>query len=397
MMPVRNRPQLSDNAKTATILALFFVGLFLIQGIFLPYWPVWLKAQGLSAGEIGILLSLPNWVRVFADPMIAQRADRTGNRKTPMIWLAGIYVITVLIFPVSNQFWWLASLSVVIGFTFAPLLPLGTTITVHECKARALDYGRVRLWGSLAFILASYGAGWILDGATTDWVVWLLLSAGLINFAIVIQMPDPQTDRPLRSGSSIAFLLRKPVFLIYLICIGCAQGAHGTYYSFASVHWESVGYSHEMIGIFWSLGVVAEIVLFAVAGSFVRGRHPGMLFALGAVSGIVRWTVLGSSDNLALILLVQPLHAMTFGITHLAAVSFISRAIPAQLATSAQSLMATLSMGIFLGSAIWASGPLYAQFGSQAYYAMAAMSLIALVFAILLMRNWRDGDQAFCD
>ena len=389
--------QSSERMQTATILALFFVGLFLIQGVFLPYWPVWLKAQGLSAGEIGILLSLPNWVRVFADPLIAQRADHTGNRKTPMMWLAGIYVLTVLAFPVSSNFWWLAGLSVVIGFTFSPLLPLGTTITVHECKTRDLDYGRVRLWGSLAFIFASYGAGWVLDGTSTTWIVWMLFIAGIVNFAITTRMPDPQTDRSLRSGSSLVYLLRKPVFLIYLGCIGFAQGSHGTYYSFASVHWETVGYSHEMIGTFWSIGVIAEIALFAVAGKFVRGRHPGILFALGAAAGIVRWIVLGSSDGFWMIVLVQPLHAMTFGITHLAAVSFIARAIPQQLATSAQSLMATLSMGVFLGSSIWASGPLYEHFGSHAYYAMAGLSGIALVFAFWLMQSWRGEDKTFCD
>ncbi|WP_430470158.1 3-phenylpropionate MFS transporter [Thalassospira lucentensis] len=389
--------QSSERMQTATILALFFVGLFLIQGVFLPYWPVWLKAQGLSAGEIGILLSLPNWVRVFADPLIAQRADHTGNRKTPMMWLAGIYVLTVLAFPVSSNFWWLAGLSVVIGFTFSPLLPLGTTITVHECKTRDLDYGRVRLWGSLAFIFASYGAGWVLDGTSTTWIVWMLFIAGIVNFAITTRMPDPQTDRSLRSGSSLVYLLRKPVFLIYLGCIGFAQGSHGTYYSFASVHWETVGYSHEMIGTFWSIGVIAEIALFAVAGKFVRGRHPGILFALGATAGIVRWIVLGSSDEFWMIVLVQPLHAMTFGITHLAAVSFIARAIPQQLATSAQSLMATLSMGVFLGSSIWASGPLYEHFGSHAYYAMAGLSGIALAFAFWLMQSWHGEDKTFCD
>ena len=389
--------QSSERMQTATILALFFVGLFLIQGVFLPYWPVWLKAQGLSAGEIGILLSLPNWVRVFADPLIAQRADHTGNRKTPMMWLAGIYVLTVLAFPVSSNFWWLAGLSVVIGFTFSPLLPLGTTITVHECKTRDLDYGRVRLWGSLAFIFASYGAGWVLDGTSTTWIVWMLFVAGIVNFAITTRMPDPQTDRSLRSGSSLVYLLRKPVFLIYLGCIGFVQGSHGTYYSFASVHWETVGYSHEMIGTFWSIGVIAEIALFAVAGKFVRGRHPGILFALGATAGIVRWIVLGSSDEFWMIVLVQPLHAMTFGITHLAAVSFIARAIPQQLATSAQSLMATLSMGVFLGSSIWASGPLYEHFGSHAYYAMAGLSGIALAFAFWLMQSWHGEDKTFCD
>jgi PPP family 3-phenylpropionic acid transporter len=88
---------------------------------------------------------------------------------------------------------------------------------------------------------------------------------------------------------------------------------------------------------------------------------------------------------------------MTFGITHLAAVSFIARAIPQQLATSAQSLMATLSMGVFLGSSIWVSGPLYDLFGSQVYYLMAIFSAIALGFAIWLNRIWRGEDQTFCD
>ena len=392
-IPFFNDPRM----KTATVLALFFVGLFLIQGVFLPYWPVWLKSQGLSAGEIGILLSLPNWVRVFADPLIAQRADRTGNRKTPMLWLAGIYVITILAFPVSSDFWWLAGLSVVIGFTFSPLLPLGTTITVHECKTHELDYGRVRLWGSLAFIGASFGAGLVLDGTSTAWIVWMLFAAGIINFAIVTRMPDPQTDRPLRSGSSLIYLLRKPVFLIYLGCIGFAQGSHGTYYSFASVHWESIGYRHDVIGAFWSIGVIAEIALFAFGGKYVRGLHPGILFAIGAASGVLRWTVLGLTDNFWLIILVQPLHAMTFGITHLAAVSFIARAVPSQLATSAQSLMATLSMGVFLGSSIWASGPLYEHFGSHAYFAMTGLSVIAFFFALWLIRRWRGEDNTFCD
>jgi PPP family 3-phenylpropionic acid transporter len=152
-----------------------------------------------------------------------------------------------------------------------------------------------------------------------------------------------------------------------------------------------------MIGVFWSIGVIAEIVLFAVAGRFVRGRHPGILFALGAGSGILRWIVLGTTDNLWLIILVQPLHAMTFGITHLAAVSFIARAIPQQLATTAQSLMATLSMGVFLGSSIWISGPIYEHFGSQVYYLMAFFSAISVGFSIALMRTWRGEDQTFCD
>ena len=210
-------------------------------------------------------------------------------------------------------------------------------------------------------------------------------------------MPDPQTDRPLRSGSSIIYLLRKPVFLIYLGCIGFAQGSHGTYYSFASVHWENVGYPHDVIGAFWSIGVIAEIALFAFAGKYVRGRHPGILFAIGAASGVLRWTVLGMTDNFWLIVLVQPLHAMTFGITHLAAVSFIARAVPTQLATSAQSLMATLSMGVFLGSAIWASGPLYDHFGSHAYYAMSGLSIVAFFFALWLIKRWRGEDNTFCE
>lgn len=384
-----------DRRQTILVLSLFFAGLFAIQGLFLPYWPVWLKSQGLPANEIGILLSLPNWMRVFADPLIAQRADFTGNRKTPMIILAGIYVGVIALFPVSSNFWWLALLSSLIGLTYAPLLPLGTTVTVHECSQRGLDYGRIRLWGSLAFILMSYGAGWFLDGRSEEWIVWILLAAAVVNFLIINQVPNPTTERTLRSGSSVLFLLRQPVFLIFLGCIGFGQGAHGTYYGFASVNWENAGYSHEAIGAFWSIGVIAEILLFAVAGKYIRKYHPGTLFIIGTFFGIVRWTALGLSNDLWVILAVQPLHAMTFAITHLAGVSFISRAIPSQLATSAQSLMTTLSMGVFLGSAIWISGPLFEHFGGYSYLAMSAMSVIALLFSILLKKVWSETDQTF--
>lgn len=377
--------------QTAIILGLFFVGLFLIQGVFLPYWPVWLKGHGLSGGEIGILLSLPNWIRIFADPLIAQQADRSGNRKTPMIILAGIYILTIIAFGFADDFWFLLGLSAIIGFSFAPLLPLGTTITVHECKRQDLDYGRVRLWGSLAFIGASYGAGWVLDATGNSAIIWMLCAAGIVNFVIITQMPNPQTDRPLRSGSSIMFLLKCPTFLVYLGCICFAQASHGTYYGFASVHWEDVGFSHDVIGLFWATGVAAEIVLFAVAGKYMRAYHPGLLFAIGALGGIVRWSVLGMTDNFWLILLVQPLHALTFGITHLAAIGFIARAVPSQIATSAQSLMATLSMGLFLGGSIWASGPIFEHIGSSAYFLMVVLSAISFLFALWLRRRWTEG------
>jgi PPP family 3-phenylpropionic acid transporter len=377
--------------QTAIILGLFFVGLFLIQGVFLPYWPVWLKGHGLSGGEIGILLSLPNWIRIFADPLIAQQADRSGNRKTPMIILAGIYILTIIAFGFADDFWFLLGLSAIIGFSFAPLLPLGTTITVHECKRQDLDYGRVRLWGSLAFIGASYGAGWVLDATGNSAIIWMLCAAGIVNFVIITQMPNPQTDRPLRSGSSIMFLLKCPTFLVYLGCICFAQASHGTYYGFASVHWEDVGFSHDVIGLFWATGVAAEIILFAVAGKYMRAYHPGLLFAVGALGGVVRWSVLGMTDNFWLILLVQPLHALTFGITHLAAIGFIARAVPSQIATSAQSLMATLSMGLFLGGSIWASGPIFEHIGSSAYFLMVVFSAISFLFALWLRRRWTEG------
>jgi PPP family 3-phenylpropionic acid transporter len=381
----------ASRKQTAVILSLFFVGLFLIQGVFLPYWPVWLKGHGLSGGEIGILLSLPNWIRIFADPLIAQQADRSGNRKTPMILLAGIYILTIIAFAFADDFWFLLGLSAIIGFSFAPLLPLGTTITVHECKRQDLDYGRVRLWGSLAFIGASYGAGWVLDASGNNAIIWMLCAAGIVNFAIITQMPNPQTDRPLRSGSSIMFLLKCPTFLIYLGCICFAQASHGTYYGFASVHWEDVGFSHDVIGLFWATGVAAEIVLFALAGKYMRSYHPGLLFAVGALGGIVRWTVLGMTDNFWLILLVQPLHALTFGIAHLAAIGFIARAVPAQIATSAQSLMATLSMGLFLGGSIWASGPIFESIGSKTYLLMVIFSALSFIFALWLRRRWQEG------
>ena len=159
------------------------------------------------------------------------------------------------------------------------------------------------------------------------------------------------------------------------------------YYAFGTLHWRAVGYSDAVIGWLWAEGVIAEIILFAFGGALVRRLGPARLIVLAGMAGIVRWSATGLSDALPVLVMVQALHAFTFGAAHLGAIYFIARTVPPALSATAQSLYSAAVMGLGLGLAILASGSLYAAFGGKAYFAMAALGALGSVLAVILARR----------
>ena len=258
-----------------------------------------------------------------------------------------------------------------------------------------IDYGRVRLWGSVAFIAISSLGGLALERIGTDIVVWGAVVLLGVCWLCVRALPDWRPDRrtiPLKGRGLPAWpLLRSRVFVLFLLTGGLVQAGHGMYYAFSALHWRAVGYSETAIGLFWALGVAAEVALFALATRLFGALRPWQWFAAGALAGIVRWTALGLSDHLAVILMVQLLHAGTFGAMHLGAMYFIQRAVTPRLAATAQSLNAMLTFGGALALAIWFSGLLYRDHGALAYLAMTGLSVLGMAGALVLSRIWHGG------
>ena len=366
--------------------SLYYAALFLVVGVFLPFWPAWLKTRGLDAGQISLILSVAVWLRVLANPVIAHFADRTGAHRTIIMisaaGAAGIYVL----FSFVHGFWMLFVINVLASILFMALIPLGENLASRSAVPYGFDYGRVRLWGSITFILAAYLGGAVI-GRTGDHIIpWMLAAALAGSFLAASGLPQRQSAG--RSGARFpaVALLRNRSFLIFLAAGSLLQASHAVLYVFGTIHWRAAGISDEVIGALWAEGVIAEIILFAFSGAVVARLGPIRLMLIAALAGVVRWTVLAETTDLALLVAVQWLHGLTFGAAHLAAIHYLLRNVPDQMSASAQSLYAGFAVGLVMGLVMLVGGRLYEDAGAVAFHAMTLLSLAGGFAALLLAR-----------
>lgn len=373
--------------------AFFYSGAFLALGVVIPFWPLWLESRGLDLVEIGQLLALATWCKMISTPMIGQISDRSGRGKTVLVLLSAVSLLCYLAFLPATGFWLLLAIQLSASMAFQALIPLGESRTMQVVLRDGLDYGRVRLWGSFTFMMGTLACGLLVRSAGPNWVLYLAIAALFATLIASALLPSGERARPGgRLLSGFRQLLRLPGFLVFLLVAGLLQGSHALYYGFSTLHWQSAGISPTTIGLLWAGGVLAEILLFAVAGKVLGRMRPVQLLMIAGVSGLVRWGVLGTTTALPLLALAQVFHAGTFGAAHLATVHFIARtAVPHGLGATAQSLYAAFAGGLVMGLLLLISGPLYAAFGGQAFYAMAGLSAIALFLCWPLARLSPSG------
>jgi MFS transporter, PPP family, 3-phenylpropionic acid transporter len=259
-------------------------------------------------------------------------------------------------------------------------------------RNQRLDYGRVRVWGSVSFILAAVASGWVLASARPAalagnevLLLVLLASAVLVLACIAIPATDP-LSRARPRWAALAGLARDRRFWLFIVSAAALQASHQLYYGFGTLYWRQLGFSGTVIGALWAEGVVAEIALFWLSVPLVARFGPLGLMAIGGGAGIVRWSLIGLVPGLAGAAALQLLHAGTFGASHLGAMHFMARRVPPHAAASAQSLYAALSAGFGSGIVMLAAGWLYTTFGGHAYPFMALLSAAGL-FGIWQLRR----------
>jgi PPP family 3-phenylpropionic acid transporter len=369
--------------------ASFYGGFFLTAGILLPFWPLWLENRGLGAVQVGLILALGPWGRVVANPIVAQIADRSGQAKTVLAIFAGLSVLAFAWFIPAQGFWWILAISLFATFCFPAMLPIGESQVMGAVLHHKLDYGRIRLWGSITFIVATLGAGRLLTGRDPDLVLYLVLTALVATFLATLLFPQQPDDASKKERSGIAVLLTQPQFVLFVITASLLQASHAVLNGFSTLHWRAAGISETVIGGLWAEGVIAEIALFSVSGFFVVRLGSIGLLGLAGISGIVRWIVLAQTTDLTALAAVQVLHAITFGAVHLGAMHYVARNAPLGLSATAQGIYASAT-GLAMGLAMVAAGGLFETFGGKAFFAMAAISATgtALV-AVLWLQNRR--------
>lgn len=375
-------------------LAVYYGALFLVIGLLTAYWPVWLSSRGLTGAEIGVIIGIANLCKAAANPVAAQAADRTGERRRPIGILALAALLLFLPMGALHGFWPLLVMQGMFVAALAPMTPLGDSLSILAQRAGRIDYGRVRLWGSGTFIVAVSGGGMVLSATTSDAVYWMLaIALGLVAVAAWL-LPDLRAPQAVGRRLVLLEVVRStPGIGWFLLAAAAIQSAHAVYYGFGTLNWLHAGLGETTIGMLWAEGVLAEIVLFAVGGGFARRLGPARLLMIAGLAGVVRWTATAVTADIRVLLLVQLLHAFTFGAAHLAAINFISARVAPELSASAQSLYAVVVAGLALGGASFLAGALYQSYGGLAYLAAAVSCGIGAAAAVALRRRLHRDDE----
>lgn len=384
--------QTYSNQSIATRMGLYFFAVFLTVGMYQPFWPVWLASRGLGPVEIGFLIGVGQLTRAVSSPVIAHFIDRRGDRRRPLLALSIMTMLFFGVYQFCDALWQYAVIAVLVGSTWGLIMPLGDSMALVNAREGRFQYGRVRLCGSISFILATLLGGQVLELWSEDAIFWVLMVLFVLVVGSCLVLPDTRVPPSEHRFSAAIKLFIHPAFLFAVLASALLQASHSVYYIFGAIHWRAAGIDDRLIGVLWSVGVVAEILLFLVGARVANKLGPFGLMFLAVAAGVVRWPLLALTDNFTVLFFVQILHGITFGAAHLGAMTFLSRAVPASLSATAQSLHGALALSALSAVISPLSGNLYGQFGGQAFYAMAVLSVFGGLFAVLARRFWRGTE-----
>ena len=387
---------MSPSPLPARRLAMFYFVFFAGVGAFMPYWSLYLESVGMDAATIGWVMASMMATRIVAPNLWGWLADRRGRRMGVIRFGACAALLCFSAVPGTTTALTLILVMILYSVFWSAVLPQFEAVTLAHLATRSARYSRIRLWGSVGFVLASAAVGWVLDRTGSLTLPWILLVfiAGVVVMSFVVSEPPSRSSATISSAKDAR---PAPIRAMVCLLLSCAlmQASHGPYYVFFSIHLAGLGYTAGEIGGFWALGVVAEVALFALM-PFILGRaSPAPLFSACFALTVLRWLALALLPaTLPVLIVVQLLHAVSFGAHHALAMELLNRLFARGLQGRGQALYSSLSFGAggALGSA--AAGWLWAGIGADgAWLAAAAMAAVGGAVALAIGPLGGRGDK----
>lgn len=372
-------------------LAVWYFFYFAFVGAFAPYFTLYLQNIGQSAWQIGVLMSVPQVMRLLAPNLWGWLADHLGRRALIVKIAALFSIIGFAGFFFTRDYLAMLVAMALVWFFWSAALPLVEAMTLDRLAGRTERYGRIRLWGSVGFIVSVLGLGALLDHLPIVAVLWVCLIILACVLLSALTLPETQVGAGVPAEPLLA-LLRRPEVLALLAACFFMSVAHGPLYIFFSIHLVGHGYDKTVIGLYWSLGVLAEIFVFMIMPRLMRHVSlRGILLASFALA-VVRFLMIGWLADAPLLLFVaQLLHGATFGAYHAAAVAVLTHWFAPHQQARMQGLYGSLSFGAggMIGGLI--SGSVWDALGAGMTYSLAAA--FALIGGLLIWRWLVVGDS----
>jgi MFS transporter, PPP family, 3-phenylpropionic acid transporter len=367
---------------------LLYAAMYAAFGVASPFLPAFVSARGLSAEQLGLVLSAGTAVRLLTAPLAGRTGDVLQGLRVVLVVCTALAASVTLGYLPAHGFWPLLALSLWHAASLGPVtiladaLALGAASPPPGSGRRGFEYGWVRGTGSAAFIVGTLLSGQAVSAWGLDVIVWLqamLLGAAAGAATLVPELMHHRTADAVRApAGGVLILLRLPRFRHLVLVAALILGSHAMHDAFAVIRWSAAGVSPTTVSVLWSESVAAEVLVFFIIGpTIVTWLTPAGALAVAALAGVLRWTVVAQSAEVMALALVQPLHGITFALLHLACMRVIARTVPQGLEGTAQAIYGTVGIGAASALLTLVSGALYARMGAQGFWVMAALCALA--------------------
>lgn len=373
----------------------FYFFYFSLLGALAPYWSLYLKHLNYSAIDIGFITAILMASRIIAPNLWGWLADKTGKRLSIIRWGSFLAALCFVGLFFQDNLYALALVVLAYSFFWNAVLAQAEVVTLSHLSGRAQLYSRIRLWGSIGFIIAVVLLGWAFDHFSVAIlpVVMMILFVliWLASLLLYEYQGEPDVDASDENAGSDAGsvkalwrVVRQAKVAAFFIACLLLQLSHGAYYTFFSIFMEDQGYSGTSIGLLWALGVVAEIVVFLFIPNLFRLFGVKALFVVSLFAASARWLVTPIfADVLWVIVLCQCLHGLTFGAAHAVAIEWVRSWFSSSNHSQGQALYSAFSFGIGGAAGALISG------GVWVYSPLMAFSICSAFAFVAALLSWR--------
>ena len=377
-------------------LSAYYFFYFAFIGAFAPYFTLYLQSLSFAAADIAVLMSLMQVMRIVAPNLWGLIADRAGRRVAIVRLSALASLIGFSGFFVTDSFGGIFVAMALMSFFWSAALPLVEGLTFDHLGGSMGRYGKIRSWGSIGFIVAVMAIGYALDSVAERNLLWMTASILAGIGVCSLMMPEAAKPSAPSDGTAMLDILRRHEVQALLAACFLMSAAHGALYVFYSIHLVGAGYATGFVGWMWTLGVIAEIVVFVAMPQLLNAFSLRTILAFSFACAVLRFLMIGwGVDSLPVLVLAQLMHGATFGAYHAAAIAAIHRWFPGRAQSRGQALYGSLSFGAggMLGGLV--SGYLWDPLGAAWTYTVG--SGFALAGLLLILAGLAHSGRGFTE
>lgn len=371
----------------------FYLAYFALLGASAPYLALYFHHLGFSCARIGELVAIPMLMRCVAPNLWGWLGDYTGRRLAIVRFGAVCTLLAFSLILVDKRYGWLAMVMALHAFFWHAILPQFEVITLAHLQAQTSRYSQIRLWGSIGFILAVVALGSLFERFGLDLFPYAVLAImlGILLSSTWVPNAQPRIVAPVPGEGGFIRQLTRPGVLAFYVSVALMVLSHGPFYTFLTLYLETLGYSRSLIGMLWAVGVVAEVLMFMIMSQVLQRFSVRKVLLASFALAALRWVLLGAfAEHMVILLVVQVMHAATFGSFHAAAIHFVQRSFGARQQGQGQALYAALSgVGGALGALY--SGYSWNALGPGWTFAIASLAALAAAIIIAMPRKRRGA------